>query len=113
MHPPCNCRGCIGELKPHVAETHTTAPTMADLEEPRMTTPPNRGEPLPLDAFLDRKEASKILGVKPATMADWAVRGFGPPMVKFGRIVKYDLKKLMEWAESRTVTSTATFGRGA
>jgi hypothetical protein len=86
---------------------------MANLEEHHMNAPQNRGEPLPLDGFLDRKEASRILGVKPATMADWAVRGFGPPMVKFGRIVKYDMRKLMEWAESRTVNSTATYGRGA
>jgi len=70
-------------------------------------------EPHPLEGFVDRAEAARILGVKPATLADWAVRGCGPQMVKMGRSVRYEVQALLAYAESRTVTSTAKFGRGA
>lgn len=70
-------------------------------------------EPNSPTGFLDRTGAARFLGVKVATLADWAVRGCGPQMVKMGRSVRYEIRALVAFAESRTVTSTAKFGRGA
>jgi predicted DNA-binding transcriptional regulator AlpA len=70
-------------------------------------------EPHSLDRFVDRREAAQILGVQPATLADWAVRGCGPEMVKMGRSVRYAVRALTEFTLTRTVSSTAKFGRGA
>lgn len=72
-----------------------------------------REEPHSLEGLVDRQEAARILGVKPATLADWAVKGCGPEMVKMGRCVRYTLHALANFATSRTVSSTAKFGRRA
>lgn len=61
--------------------------------------------------LVDRVQAAEVLMVKPATMADWALKGFGPPMVKIGRLVRYRRSDLEKYLEERTVNSTATFGR--
>lgn len=94
------------------SKTTTRAPTRdnADASKVAQESSP---EPCCLDTYVDRTEAARILGVKPATLADWAVKGFGPPIAKFGRAAKYNVRKLLAWAEARTVLSTATFGRGA
>ena len=76
-----------------------------------MTPKKIRDDPHPLDSYVDRKEAARLLGIRPATLADYAIRGCGPPFAKIGRSIRYPLRGLQQWAESRTVTSTAKFGR--
>jgi hypothetical protein len=79
----------------------------------RETMNREREEPYPFEGLVDRTEAARILGVKVATLADWAVRGCGPEMIKIGRSVRYEIRALAAYAASRTVTSTAKYGRGA
>lgn len=57
--------------------------------------------------FLKRQEAANHLNLKISTLEAWAVRGGGPPMVKFGRAVRYRLSDLEAWANSQTRTSTS------
>ncbi len=57
--------------------------------------------------FLKRQEAANHLNVKICTLEAWAVRGGGPPFVKFGRAVRYRLSDLEAWANSQTRTSTS------
>lgn len=57
--------------------------------------------------FLKRQEAANHLNVKKSSLEAWAVRGGGPPFVKFGRAVRYRLSDLEAWANSQTRTSTS------
>ena len=53
--------------------------------------------------LLNREEAAKFLGLKPATLACWAsTKRYQLPMVKVGRAVRYRLADLERWLESRT-----------
>jgi len=46
-------------------------------------------QPHPEDKLLRRKEAARKLTVTPHTLAVWAWRGFGPPVIKVGRLACY------------------------
>ena len=62
---------------------------------------------LPLPELLTRQEAAEYLGVKPQTLAVWAVTGrYDLPVVKVGRLVRYRRSDLDKWLESRTCTHT-------
>jgi excisionase family DNA binding protein len=71
----------------------------ADLQGANMTT----GTKL-----LTRNEAAELLGVRPQTLAVWAITGkYGLPVVKVGRSVRYRMTDLERWLESRTVGAAA------
>ena len=54
-----------------------------------------------LSDWIGRAELAKELGVAPDTLARWATRGMGPPLVKVGRRVFYRRKSVERWlAES-------------
>ena len=54
--------------------------------------------------LLSRSEAAAYLGLKPQTLATWAVTGrYGLPMVKVGRSVRYRVTYLEAWLAERTV----------
>jgi excisionase family DNA binding protein len=64
--------------------------------------------------LLTRKEAAEYLGVKPQTLACWAVTGkYGLPVVKVGRAARYRLSDLEKWLSSRTVGAIAEGAEGA
>lgn len=54
-----------------------------------------------------RKAVARLLGVKPHTMAVWAVNGFGPPVVKIGKQAQYDMDDVVRFIESRKRASTS------
>ena len=43
------------------------------------------------------------------TLANWRSAGLGPAFAKIGGAVLYPLKKLVEWEELNTVTSTSQY----
>ena len=54
--------------------------------------------------LLTRREAAAYLGLKPQTLAAWAVTGrYGLPMTRVGRSVRYRLADLEKWLKLRTV----------
>ena len=54
--------------------------------------------------LLSREEAAAYLGLKPQTLAAWAVTGrYGLPMIRVGRSVRYRLADLERWLAARTV----------
>ncbi len=56
------------------------------------------------DRLLTRQEAAEFLGLKPQTLAKWAVTGAHLPMVKVGtRSVRYKLSDLQQFIKDRTV----------
>ena len=50
------------------------------------------------DLYLTRQAAADFISIKPATLRSWHYRGGGPPMVKFGRMCRYEQSKLIAWA---------------
>lgn len=54
-----------------------------------------------------RTEAARGMGVKPHTLAVWALKGFGPPVVKIGSRAMYDEADIEKFIESRKRASTS------
>jgi excisionase family DNA binding protein len=64
--------------------------------------------------LLSREEAAAYLGLKPQTLAAWAVTGrYGLPVVKVGRSVRYRLADLEAWLATRTIGAVAGREQGA
>jgi predicted DNA-binding transcriptional regulator AlpA len=66
-----------------------------------MSHPPNSR------TWIRTPEAALHLGVAARTLANWRVRGGGPPFSRLGRVVAYDLADLDAWADSRRLCSTS------
>lgn len=59
------------------------------------------------DPLLTRAEAADYIGVKPTTLAAWALAGrYDLPVVKVGRLVRYRKSDLDRWLQRRTITHT-------
>jgi hypothetical protein len=57
--------------------------------------------------FLTTIEAAEYLGgLKPATLEIWRVRGTSPIYYRCGRLIRYKIKDLDAWLETRARTST-------
>ena len=55
------------------------------------------------DQTLKRKDAAAFLGVRPATLSRWAVRGEGPPYFRLGKFVFYRLADLKAYKAKHAV----------
>lgn len=62
--------------------------------------------PTGLDVLLTPVQASSTLGLAIQTLADLRYKGRGPQFVKVGRLVRYRLRDLEAWLDSRTFTHT-------
>ena len=49
--------------------------------------------------YLSSREVSVIYGIQAKTLEMWRWRGVGPKFRKFGRLVRYSVRDLEEWAE--------------
>jgi len=54
--------------------------------------------------------AAQFCDVSPRTLEKWRVTGFGPPYIKQGAAVRYDLRALERWLASRERSSTSDPG---
>lgn len=50
---------------------------------------------------------ARLLGVTTRTLARWDDRRIGPPKIKVGKLVLYDLAKLPTWLESHETAPVA------
>lgn len=55
------------------------------------------------DTLLSRKEAAKLLGIKPHTLAVWASQGRGPAPTKIGNCAKYKRSELERFINENTM----------
>jgi len=55
------------------------------------------------DQTLKRKDAAAFLGVRPATLSRWAVRGEGPAYFRLGKFVFYRLADLVAYKAKHAV----------
>lgn len=59
--------------------------------------------------MLNREGAAAYIGVRPQTLAVWALTGrYSLPMHKIGRCVRYKRSDLDKWLESRRVGGEVT-----
>jgi len=59
------------------------------------------------DGLMTPKEAAAFLRLSVLTLSDLRVKGGSPRYVKTGRLVRYRLKDLEAWIDSRTFGNTA------
>jgi excisionase family DNA binding protein len=58
--------------------------------------------------LLTREQAAELLGLKPQTLALWAMRGLHLPVVKVGaRAVRYRLSDLERYLQEQTVPASS------
>jgi predicted DNA-binding transcriptional regulator AlpA len=73
------------------------------------------GLPVPLrwssTMYVTTKEAARLLGFHPITLAKWRVSGDGPPYRKVGRSIRYDPAVIEEWMAERSYENTTQYGR--
>ena len=63
-------------------------------------------------SLVAEERAGEIIGgaerpISKRTLQSWRLRGVGPPYIKCGRSVRYDVTELYRWLESRKCTSTS------
>lgn len=51
--------------------------------------------------LISSKEAAAVLGISPGTLENWRTRGYGPPYIKYGTLVKYEIGAVYEWIEKQ------------
>ncbi len=57
--------------------------------------------------FVSDKEAAAVFGLSRSWFQRARWRGDGPPFIKIGAAVRYDLDTLQGWFASRSATSTS------
>jgi len=65
------------------------------------TAPPAQTLPTQPHALLGTAEAASYLRVSIQTLNNWRCRGYGPKHITVGRIVRYRLRDIDAWLESR------------
>lgn len=55
----------------------------------------------PEPAFLTVQEVADLLRVSPGTIRAWIAKGEGPPMMRFGKQIRYRPERVMEWVEQQ------------
>jgi hypothetical protein len=56
--------------------------------------------------YLTPERLAKLLDKTPRTLARWDARRIGPPRIKIGKTVLYDLSRLPDWLASREAHPT-------
>src|SRR4051812_36988535 len=57
------------------------------------------------------ERVAEMFGVTPRTLARWDNARIGPPKIKVGKLVLYDLSKVPEWLATRETGSARTSGQ--
>jgi hypothetical protein len=80
---------------------------------PQLAADLARGGLLPSTKYVDVNGAAAILHVSASFLNKARMTGAGPPYVKFGAAVRYDVGALEAWAASRIRISTSDSGETA
>jgi hypothetical protein len=68
---------------------------------------------VPTPRFVRAGVAAEMIGLAEQTLAQRRCRGDGPPFIKLGGAVRYDLRDLETWMLSHRRTSTSDRGDAA
>jgi predicted DNA-binding transcriptional regulator AlpA len=61
--------------------------------------------------YVSAQHVTSMLRISPRTLSRWHAAGTGPPKIKIGKKIFYDLVKISEWLDSRETPSTPVTGR--
>jgi predicted DNA-binding transcriptional regulator AlpA len=61
--------------------------------------------------YVSAQRVASMLGVSARTLSRWDAARIGPPKIKIGKLVLFDLGKLTEWLASRETTPAPAAGR--
>jgi phage terminase Nu1 subunit (DNA packaging protein) len=61
--------------------------------------------------YVTANRLAATLGVTPRTLARWDAARIGPPKIKVGKLVLFDLAKLPEWLATRETEPVRAAGR--
>lgn len=53
--------------------------------------------------YLNAKQVSEMLGIQSQTLANWRFQGRNLPYSKIGRIIRYSLQDVIQFAEMKKV----------
>jgi excisionase family DNA binding protein len=62
---------------------------------------------MPTRQLMTPQQAAEYLGIAKHTLARWRVEGEGPPFLKLGGPVRYDVADLDAWIDARRRRSTS------
>jgi predicted DNA-binding transcriptional regulator AlpA len=63
------------------------------------------------DRALTPKEAARMTGFAPKTLANWRTAGGGPPYIAVGRSIRYMESSTLKWLRDREQRSTSVSPR--
>ena len=55
------------------------------------------------NSYLTTPQLAERIGLSPITLEIWRSRGSGPPYIRIGRAIRYDLREVERWLASRAV----------
>jgi hypothetical protein len=61
-----------------------------------------------MDRLLTSKDVADLLRVSEGHLRRMRLRGDGPPFIKLGHAVRYEMMRLSQWMEDRVRTNTST-----
>jgi predicted DNA-binding transcriptional regulator AlpA len=61
--------------------------------------------------YVSAQRIASMLGISLRTLSRWTAAGTGPPKIKIGKKVFYDLGKLPEWLASREIPTARITGQ--
>jgi len=70
---------------------------MSNLQLTPTTVLSDRAYDRQVDRLVDDKELSTITGISRRTFQNWRLRQSGPPFVRAGRAVRYELSAALRW----------------
>lgn len=53
--------------------------------------------------YLNTPQLAEKIGLSPITLEIWRSRGSGPPYIRIGRAIRYDLREVEKWLAARAV----------
>ena len=56
--------------------------------------------------LLSRADAAAYLGVLPQTLSVWGMKGYGPPRIRVGKLVRFRQCDLDKWLVKQTTWET-------
>jgi predicted DNA-binding transcriptional regulator AlpA len=62
-------------------------------------------------AFLNEKQAARLLSMSHRTLQAWRRIGGGPSFIKLGRAVRYRRRDLTTWIDGKTIGAVGGTGR--
>lgn len=64
-----------------------------------------------LRELLTPRQVAELFNLSPRTLANWRLRGGGPPFIKLGSRVVYSTEAVCVFVRQHTFASTAEYGR--